>query len=181
MVALSLRSILFVSLLGLGFAHGSSRDGGQQFTVSNEDVPKTMAKWEYENCGLPTDVIQLKSLEISPDPPQPGKDLTITVKGEAQERIEEGAYANVVVKLGLVKLLTRTFDLCAEARNANVSVTCPVEKGEYEITHTVALPKEIPPAKFTVSVTAYTAEDADMLCLTLKADFLPSRLSAFRF
>jgi hypothetical protein len=38
-------------------------------------------------AGLDTDVIQLKSFEISPDPPQPGKDLTITVKGHAAERI----------------------------------------------------------------------------------------------
>lgn len=38
--------------------------------------------------GLPTDAIQIKSIQVSPDPPQPGKDLTVTVNGEAVEQIE---------------------------------------------------------------------------------------------
>lgn len=29
--------------------------------------------------------------------------------------IQEGAYAAVTVKLGLIKLLTKTFDICEEA------------------------------------------------------------------
>lgn len=37
--------------------------------------------------------------------------------------IQEGAYADVVVKLGLVKLLTKTFDICEEAY-----VICPVQQ-----------------------------------------------------
>jgi hypothetical protein len=28
---------------------------------------------------------------------------------------QDGAYANVVVKLGLIRLLTKTFDVCDEA------------------------------------------------------------------
>ncbi|KAJ7721446.1 hypothetical protein B0H14DRAFT_2642411 [Mycena olivaceomarginata] len=96
-------AILFVSLAGLSSAH-------QQFTVSrpsvsNDGVARTMATWSYVDCGLDTDVIQLKSFEISPDPPQPGKDLTITVKGHAAERIGDGAYADVTVKLGVIKLI----------------------------------------------------------------------------
>ncbi|KAJ7264505.1 MD-2-related lipid-recognition domain-containing protein, partial [Mycena haematopus] len=122
--------------------------------------------------GLPTDVVQLKSFEITPDPPQPGKNLTIKVEGEAMERIEEGAYADVVVKLGLIKLISKKFDVCEEARRANASITCPVEKGEYEITHTVAIPREIPHAKFSVAVRAFTVDSEDILCLDIKADFL---------
>jgi len=76
--------------------------------------------------------------------------------------VQDGAYADVSVKLGLIKILQKQFDLCNEAyvsvifavfeipslrylrRNANTSVQCPVEKGTYEVEHTVALPKEIP-------------------------------------
>jgi len=69
----------------------------------------------------------------------------------------------VTVKLGLIKLLQKRFDLCEEAyvvlsflpygqltslrRNANATVQCPVEPGSYHVTHTVALPKEIPPGE----------------------------------
>lgn len=75
----------------------------------------------------------MKSIGLTPDPPKPGEDLTVTAVGIAQERIEvgftivtcspidqvvflqDGAYADVVVKLGLIKLLTKTFDVCEEA------------------------------------------------------------------
>ncbi|KAJ7362578.1 MD-2-related lipid-recognition domain-containing protein [Mycena albidolilacea] len=132
-----------------------------------------MATWSYVDCGFDTDAIQLKSFEISPDPPQPGKDLTITVKGRAAERIEDGAYADVTVKLGLIKLIQRRFDVCAEARRANASVTCPVQEGEYEVVQTVTLPKEIPPAKFVASVRGFTMDDRDLVCVDITANFLP--------
>lgn len=38
--------------------------------------------------GLPTDAVQLESIQVSPDPPQPGKDLTVTVKAIVQREIE---------------------------------------------------------------------------------------------
>lgn len=71
-----------------------------------------------------------------------------------------------MVKLGLIKLLQKRFDLCEEAyvvevllfslvnveppdrRKANATVTCPVPQGELHITQTVALPKEIPRGMF---------------------------------
>lgn len=52
-----------------------------------------------------------------------------------------------------------------------MEIKCPVEPGDYTITQTVELPKEIPPAKFLVNVNAYTKDDADMLCLQLRVDF----------
>lgn len=133
--------------------------------------------------GMETDPIQIQSIEISPDPPLPGKPLTVKVTGTASEVIEvgpqtiihtefhhclkEGATADVTVKLGLIKLLTKTFDVCEEAyvpfvliyfqnahfplsRSANASVQCPVEKGQYIVEQTVDLPKEIPPGSFIV-------------------------------
>lgn len=33
------------------------------------------------------------------------------------------------------------------SRNAEVDLTCPIEKGLYTVTHTVELPKEIPPGE----------------------------------
>ncbi|KEP48028.1 phosphatidylglycerol/phosphatidylinositol transfer protein [Rhizoctonia solani 123E] len=134
--------------------------------------PHTTNSWSYTDCGLPTDGVQIESIKLSPDPPQIGKDLTITARGVVTERIEEGAYADVIVKLGLVKLLHKRFDLCEEARKNNVTVQCPVEPGEYEVVHTVQLPRETPRAKFTVNVNAFTSDEEDLACLVLKADFI---------
>ncbi|KAJ7837517.1 hypothetical protein B0H14DRAFT_1096264 [Mycena olivaceomarginata] len=95
--------------------------------------------WEYVDCGDPSYPVQLDSIEISPDPPLPGHDLTVTVKALVTDVIEEGATADVTVKLGRIKLLQKKFDVCQEARNANATVSCPVEPGPYEIVQTVAL------------------------------------------
>ncbi|KAF9229367.1 hypothetical protein BS17DRAFT_798935 [Gyrodon lividus] len=134
----------------------------------------TTESWSYNDCGLATDPIQIDSITLLPDPPKPGQNLTITVVGTAIETIEEGAYADVVVKLGIIKLLSKRFDVCDEARAANASIQCPVEKGDYTVVQTVALPKEIPQAKFSVNVRGYTVDEEAMLCLDLKVDFMKS-------
>lgn len=51
----------------------------------------------------------------------------------------------------MIKLLQKKFDVCEEARNANTTVSCPVEPGPYEIVQTVALPKEIPKGESCIS------------------------------
>jgi len=151
----------------------------EQLPLAVSGPIRTTEGWDWKSCGLETDAIQIDSIEVSPDPPQPGKDLTVKVTGTAQETIQEGAYADVTVKLGLIKILTKTFDICEEARKADATVQCPVEKGTYTVEQTVALPKEIPKAKFTVDVRGYTAADEDMLCLQLKIDFM--KRPFFRF
>ncbi|CAE6479685.1 unnamed protein product [Rhizoctonia solani] len=145
----------------------------EQARLSGES--HTTNSWSYSDCGLPTDAVQVKSIKLSPDPPQIGKDLTITARGVVTRRIEDGAYADVTVKLGLVKLLHKQFDVCEEARNNNVTVQCPVEPGEYEVVQTVQLPRETPRAKFTIDVRGFTSEEAldtDLACLQLKVDFI---------
>ncbi|KAF4572840.1 Phosphatidylglycerol/phosphatidylinositol transfer protein [Pleurotus pulmonarius] len=143
-----------------------------QTALTGGDTVHTTDDWGYTDCGLPTDPIQITSIVVTPDPPQPGKNMTVKVKATAIERVEEGAYADVIVKLGLIKLLHKQFDLCEEARNADTDVQCPVEPGDYEVEQTVELPKEIPKAKFVVNVRGYTADDEDLVCLDLKVNFM---------
>ncbi|KAG7099295.1 Phosphatidylglycerol/phosphatidylinositol transfer protein [Marasmius oreades] len=133
----------------------------------------TTDSWRWEDCGNPeTDVIKINDIQVTPDPPQPGKELSVTVNGLARQTITDGAYADVVVKLGLIKLLSKRFDLCTEARNANASIQCPIKDGEHQVTHVVELPKEIPRAKFKVHVDGFTNDDDDMFCVDLLVDFM---------
>ncbi|KAH8119719.1 ML domain-containing protein [Phellopilus nigrolimitatus] len=139
-----------------------------------QELPvKTMEGWTWTDCGDPSDPIQLKSIEVSPDPPKPGEDMTVKVKGHVTGGIEEGAYADVLVKIGVVKLLQKRFDVCEEARNAEASVQCPVDEGDYVVEQTVALPKEIPRAKFVVQIRGFTVEDENLACVDLSVDFRP--------
>ncbi|ESK89312.1 vacuole protein [Moniliophthora roreri MCA 2997] len=156
----------------LGFLCLFTLANAGQTPLKTDGQVHTFDSWDYVDCGLPSDAIQVKSIKVSPDPPQPGKELSVTVKAEAIKRIDEGAYADVTVKLGLIKLLSKQFDVCEEARNANTTVQCPVEEGTYEVTQKVDLPKEIPKAKFKVQVRGFTVKDEDMLCLDLNVNFM---------
>ena len=38
--------------------------------------------------GIPTDAVIINSLTVSPDPPKPGQDITVTVNATASKTIE---------------------------------------------------------------------------------------------
>ncbi|KAG9120753.1 Phosphatidylglycerol/phosphatidylinositol transfer protein [Ceratobasidium sp. 392] len=147
----------------------------EQVRIGGNDEVHTTNSWRWTDNGLPSDAVQVISIEVSPDPPQIGKDLTVKARGLVNRRIEEGAYADVTVKLGLIKLMHKQFDICEEARNNNVTVQCPVEPGEYEVVQTVTLPKETPKAKFNIKVEGFTSEESaepNMVSLQLTVDFM---------
>ncbi|KAI3619330.1 phosphatidylglycerol phosphatidylinositol transfer protein [Moniliophthora roreri] len=100
----------------------------------------------YKDCGDSTYAIHITSIQTKPDPPQPGEKLSVTVNATVIKIIEDGAYVNVVVKLGLIKIVSKGFDVCKEARDANATLQCPVDPGNYTVTQTIDLPKDIPKA-----------------------------------
>lgn len=127
--------------------------------------------WIWEVCGSRQEAVVLKEINVKPDPPVPGQNLTVYAKGIVNEDIEPGTYADVVVKLGFIRLLSKRFDVCELAEENDAELKCPKKRGEYEITHTVELPREIPPARFNVHVNGKTQADVDLMCLDLNIDF----------
>ncbi|EPQ28113.1 uncharacterized protein PFL1_04440 [Pseudozyma flocculosa PF-1] len=134
--------------------------------------PPPGGAWTWQSCGAGGEIVDVQSIEVSPDPPKPGQNLTVRAKGTISEEVSDGTFADVVVKLGLIKLLTRRFDVCQEARANKAELQCPLAPGEYELTHTVALPREIPPAKFNVHITGANQDESDLLCLDLSINFM---------
>ncbi|EIM92953.1 uncharacterized protein STEHIDRAFT_117878 [Stereum hirsutum FP-91666 SS1] len=169
MARFTLLSLLACTLFSAAIANPV--DSQEALAVSDGTV-HAAASWEWSSCGLSSDPIQIESIDVSPDPPKPGENMTVTVKASAQELIAEGAYADVTVKLGLIKLLQKSFDLCEEARNAETSVQCPVEPGSYTVEQTVALPAQIPQAKFRVHVDGFTVDDDPLVCVDLTVNFM---------
>ena len=98
-----------------------------------------------EICSLTPseDLVDIKYINLTPNPPEAGKNLTIDAMGYLKTTIEEGAYANFEVKYGFIKLLSGTADLCEKA--AEVDLKCPIANGTIEIEKLVGLPSQIPP------------------------------------
>ncbi|MFJ9822013.1 hypothetical protein ACIRU3_43625 [Streptomyces sp. NPDC101151] len=80
-----------------------------------------MAHWSYTDCGLPGYPLLIQSITSTPDSLRPGSEWKATIKAVAQEEIKDGAYLGVMVKLGLVKLLQRRYDLFEALRGGDVS------------------------------------------------------------
>ncbi|MEU0400506.1 ML domain-containing protein [Streptomyces sp. NPDC006197] len=140
-----------------------------------------MTSWTYVNQGDPTDALQIESVTVTPDPPERGAQAKLTVKGTAQTAIEDGAYFDVTVKLGLIKLLQKQVNLFEELRNGSASegwsatpdpAGGPIKPGPVELTYVMQLSRDMPPAKYKVTCQAYTVDDDVLATLDFAFDFL---------
>lgn len=123
-----------------------------------------------ENCDITThQSLKLRSVDLSPNPPERGANLTITATGWLDDDIVDGAYVDVVVNYGYIRLISQTYDLCEQL--PNVDMTCPIERGDYKLTKEVEIPGEVPPGQYTVFARAYNANDEMITCLTGSVNF----------
>lgn len=124
-------------------------------------------------CDVKTpQLLDLYKVVIDPNPPEKGKNLTFVALGFLAQDIVDGAYVEVDVRYGFIKLIHQTFDLCDEIQN--VDLECPVKKGTQVVLKLVAIPAEVPPGKYVVNARAYTAEDVLVTCLTATIEFPPN-------
>ncbi|KAG7693140.1 hypothetical protein KL930_004775 [Ogataea haglerorum] len=116
-------------------------------------------------------LLKLTHVDVSPNPPERGTNLTIAARGDLSKKVDEGAYVEVDVTYGYIKLLHQTYDLCEEL--PNVDMECPLNKDSYDLTKIVEIPNEVPPGTYTVIARAFTADDELITCLTGSVAFPP--------
>ncbi|KAL4917243.1 ML domain-containing protein [Aspergillus aurantiobrunneus] len=120
-----------------------------------------------EFCADPSsDLLDIRSVDLSPNPPKPGQTLKIKAEGVLHKRIEKGAYVLLEVKYGLITLLRQRPDLCDQI--VNVNLECPLEEGPLVLTREVDLPPQIPPGKYTVHADVFDKNDRRITCLDAK-------------
>ncbi|KAM0801747.1 ML domain-containing protein [Usnea florida] len=142
-------------------------DGDQQ--VLDEDL-KVPGQNPLQFCANSDDfILSISNVDLEPNPPMPGKTLSIKAEGNFTEKVEEGAYLVLVVKYGLIRLINQQADLCEQMKSA-VDEECPLT-GEKTITKDVDLPKEIPPGHYTVFADVYTKDRVKITCLTATVKF----------
>ncbi|ERS98931.1 phosphatidylinositol/phosphatidylglycerol transfer protein [Sporothrix schenckii 1099-18] len=159
---------VLLALLSTASAASLNFFGGDVTPREDLEVP---GKSPLEFCPSDhsNDILTIKSVDLSPNPPQAGVELVITAVATVSQTISKGAYVNLQVKYGLIRLISTTADLCEQIEN--VDLKCPIEKGLISITKSVDLPREIPPGKYTVLADAYTVDDEPITCLTATVTF----------
>ncbi|KIH93973.1 phosphatidylinositol/phosphatidylglycerol transfer protein [Sporothrix brasiliensis 5110] len=159
---------VLLALLSTASAASLNFFGGDVTPREDLEVP---GKSPLEFCPSDhsNDILTIKSVDLSPNPPQAGVELVITAVAAVSQTITKGAYVNLQVKYGLIRLINTTADLCEQIEN--VDLECPIQKGLISITKSVDLPREIPPGKYTVLADAYTVDDEPITCLTATVTF----------
>lgn len=51
-------------------------------------TPTPGGGWVWSSCGQPDDVVEVKSIDVSPDPPVPGKNMTVKARGIVKSTIK---------------------------------------------------------------------------------------------
>ncbi|MFI9786833.1 ML domain-containing protein [Kitasatospora sp. NPDC051984] len=144
-----------------------------------------MASFSYEDVGSPLDSLNIRSVTATPDPPEPGRNATLRISGVVNSEIKEGAYYQVVVKVGLIRILQQQVDLFEQLRDTKddgFRLSCntsggngSIPAGETVLTAACEpLQREIPRAKLKIEIRAYTVDDDDLAALNLTVDFTPS-------
>ena len=114
----------------------------------------------------PHDIL-IHEINLLPNPPARGKNLTIKGSGTALKEVKSGAYVDLELRLGLIKLLTKRFDLCELINQKHVDgLECPIGVGEHTMYKDIKLPIEIPPGSYNVIARAFNADDTLLSCLT---------------
>ncbi|KAI1434675.1 ml domain-containing protein [Xylaria sp. CBS 124048] len=121
------------------------------------------------------DTVHIDNVDLSPNPPSAGSKLVIHASGTVDKTIEKGAYVKLVVKYGLIRLISTTADLCEQVEN--VDLKCPIEKGNLSITKSVDIPKEVPPGTYNVQADVYNDDDTPITCLQATVNFAMGRAS----
>ncbi|RFU29737.1 hypothetical protein B7463_g6614, partial [Scytalidium lignicola] len=153
-----------------GLSAGGFSWPGQSVVAQEDKVPIPGDNpLTYCNANHDDDILILDHVNLTPNPPAAGATLTIEAVGTLLEKIEEGAYVNLQVKYGLIRLVNTQADLCDQIKNVDLS--CPIEKGKISIVKDVSLPKEIPPGKYTVLADAYTFDKKKIACLEAEVVF----------
>ncbi|OAQ59711.1 phosphatidylglycerol/phosphatidylinositol transfer protein precursor [Pochonia chlamydosporia 170] len=145
--------------------------GDAQKAITHNDDLKIPGESPLEHCPdrKSEGFIEINSVDLVPNPPAAGKELVIKANGTVKKTIEEGAYIDLVVKYGLIRLLKTRADLCEQM--GEVDLKCPVEPGDRVITKTVELPKEIPPGTYNVEADVFTRDGERITCLTASVKF----------
>ncbi|KAI0899675.1 phosphatidylinositol/phosphatidylglycerol transfer protein [Annulohypoxylon nitens] len=159
-----------VAALSASVASAGSWFGSQD--VVAKDAQKVPGESPLEFCDTDhsKDIIKIESVDLSPNPPETGSELVIEATGTVYEPITEGATVNLVVKYGLIRLISTTASLCEQIEN--VDLKCPIEKGVLSITKSVEIPKEVPPGTYNVYAEVVNADGkTPITCLQATVKF----------
>ena len=123
------------------------------------------------DCGGIDDHWKFSLLKAQPQHPEPGEEVTLSVKGKLDETVTGGT-VQTIVTYGFYPIINEIDDLCGdEGDEDNV---CPIMSGSYSFQQTFDFPDDLPHnARLNVRVEAADQNEERIFCINLQIDTPP--------
>ncbi|XP_065913968.1 putative phosphatidylglycerol/phosphatidylinositol transfer protein 2 [Dysidea avara] len=105
------------------------------------------------------------ALSFNPDPPEKGKNVTVTLTGTVKETITDGEI-QVVLKFDMFTLIDETYEACELA--VKYGHGCPVLPGPMVLSDTFEVPSELPGGTYKGTMDGTDQDDNPMICGTVR-------------
>lgn len=113
---------------------------------------QTAGSINWVNCGSPSDLLTIDSLEWSPSFPTKGTPFKVTFKGNLKDDITSTASVSLVAKFEGLEIYSKTYKLCDLYQKGFPGKQCPILKGKLEETFKQEVKEDIPELGGTVVV-----------------------------
>ncbi|KAK2877816.1 hypothetical protein FQN49_001157 [Arthroderma sp. PD_2] len=161
---------LLLSPLALSAPSSPFFDIPSQIPITTEGEIRVPGVNPLTYCVDPSaNILTIERVDLSPNPPVPGKPLEIKASGIFSKQVDKGAKVQLQVKYGFLQLINQQMDLCEQT--GNVGLECPLEKGKMVFSKSVDIPAEVPPGKYTVKADVMTADEEPVTCLEAAVTF----------
>jgi hypothetical protein len=117
----------------------------------------------FSTCG--SGDLTATSLDITPYPPVPGKDVTITALGSLAQDLTAGSY-DLDISYAGITVVHKTGDVCT----FSPTVKCPQAKGDVEVVYTVNVPSIAPAGAYVATLKATHPDSSVIFCVTVNFD-----------
>ncbi|XP_058085118.1 uncharacterized protein LOC131232712 [Magnolia sinica] len=120
--------------------------------------PSIQAK-EIQYCDKKGDyAVEVKGVEMSPDPVVRGKPATFSISASTDEAISGGKVVIEVSYFG-AHIHTETHDLCGKT-------PCPIATGDFVLSHTQSLPGFTPPGSYRLKMKMVDGTGHQLTCIS---------------
>ncbi|KAJ1567591.1 Phosphatidylglycerol/phosphatidylinositol transfer protein [Cladochytrium tenue] len=109
------------------------------------------------------DLLDLTSVDFAPDPLRRGQEATVALRGVLRRPVADGGVVSVSLKMGPIKLLETSLDLCDTL--TSIGSSCPLPEGDLSLSHSFTVPNEVPSGKFTAQVHLKDVKGQTISCL----------------
>lgn len=118
----------------------------------------------WHNCGTHEDLFHIHAFSMTPDPPKRSRQLAVRVAGELSETLQ-GGLLNYTVMYGVIPIVQDSLELCEALRMEPKIPQCPLKGGNWDVTHEVEMPREVPFGRYTVKAQAWSPQGKRIFCV----------------